>query len=33
VERTETNPTVNRHVEETLFIEHDVVNTKQTVII
>jgi len=33
VERTEANLTVNRHVEETFFVEHGFVNTEQTVII
>ena len=33
VERTEANLTVNRHVEETFFVEHGFVNTEQTVMI
>jgi len=33
VERTAGNLTVNRHVEETFFVEHGFVNTEQAVII
>jgi hypothetical protein len=33
VERTEADLTVNRHVEETSFVERGFVNTEQTMII